>query len=150
MTGGCFWVNLPWKNKKVLRQILWTGSTIWDQLQTPLFTPDNEGEIWKLRCLENNISVADLNITQVRITRSYTSGKLHIKNNKMPRKKGGEKKLPSTLRKNKAILIFTTKRETVRQEMKPKKTCICCKSCNLFQSSQFNSSEHENTWSKEN
>jgi hypothetical protein len=36
--------------------------------------------------------------------------KLHIKNDKMPRKKGGEnKKLSSTLWKNKAILIFATK-----------------------------------------
>lgn len=66
----------------------------------------------------------------------------------MPRKKGGgEKKLSSTLRKNKAILIFAAKEhvgQTVRQEMKPKKkTCICCKSCNLFQSSQFNNSEYE-------
>jgi hypothetical protein len=66
----------------------------------------------------------------------------------MPRKNGREKKkLSSTLYKNKAILIFAMKehvRQKRRQEMKPKIIiCIFCKSCNLFQSSQFNNSEYE-------
>jgi hypothetical protein len=71
----------------------------------------------------------------------------------MPRK-GEKKKLSSTLQKNKAILIFATKehvRQTVRQEMKTKKkTCICCKSCNLFRSTSSITPSMKNIWSKEN